>query len=78
MATRYSSVKEEYFPTHLRTYEDHFLGRKLVKNKKQGEKVVYSKDAKVFTYDTPSHVPKRTNWDHFLAEFSIYRKKIKS
>jgi len=44
-AAKKSSLKEKYFPTHLVTYEDLEIARKLAKNKKQGEKILYLKDA---------------------------------
>ena len=38
---------------------------------------MYRDDARVWTYDTPSTVPKR-NWvDHVLAEVGVFRGRVK-
>ncbi len=57
MAIRKSSLKEKYFQTKLKAYEDLILGQKLARNKKPHEKIIYNKDMIVTTFDTPSHMP---------------------
>ena len=76
-AVRKENVKESYFSTDLKAYSDLILARKMIQNRKKDEKVIYDKHAIVFSYYSPSSVPKRNIIDHVLAEFGIFRKKIK-
>jgi len=50
-AARRSVIKESYFATHLNSYEDLILARKIKHHRKKGEQLIYNPKAKVYTYD---------------------------
>ncbi len=71
------AIKPEYFRHDLNSYEDFILGRKIAKHKKRKQKIVFNPNAIVIAFDTPTIIPKRTLLDHILAEFGIFRKRLK-